>query len=1047
VFLSHSGVDTEAVRELKRRILASPDAGEAGLTVWFDKDDLEAGRGWQEQIEVAITREATAFVVYVGSRGVMNWVEREVRLGLARATGAGAIPFIPILARASSADLPPFARQHQGVVDPLNNPDECAKLMRAILGKDRTEPARIIDDPFVGLRAMTEREADRFFGRQAEVAELIEDLRHNRLVAIVADSGAGKSSLAMAGLAPAFRGGMLAEPSRRDADDQVWHVVVMRPGGDPLEGLRRGVTEAAERMGLKPNERADLRRRLALDDVSEAAYALRCDLSADRTETLLIVDQFDELLTETPATARQPFIDFLLKLVRLPSPGGFYVVLTVRVDYFNLIRPFSALYDELQANNRVLRLKRISDAGLEEAVRRPLTMAGFADESEQKALADQTRRDLGDRAGDLALAQMALWTVGRNRRAYGGSLLKAYVEVGGVSGALAQEAERIREEKLTAAEREALPGLFVRLVRLGETGGALRRIADKDEFDEPRRRLAENLATDDYGRLLMVGEGAQAERAKVEVCHEALITQWPWLQNTLNAAAADLRALERLMDRAGRWDNAAPSERDKHLATGAERELFGDLAARRDAWLSVKEREFVGASGQAFADEETAKRQGALRLRALASVLGVAVVALALLVGLAFHYANNATMREEEANEAVKAVTRAQSIASAALEETKRSQEHLLHALAESRRDQAATLTALSNASRSASPALAAKLALAAWPRKGSDSGPKLDVTLDALSAAVTELRERKILRGHDGEVFSAAFSPDGARIVTVSNDDTARVWDAATGNAIAVLSGHGRSVRNAAFSPDGARVVTVSGDNTAQVWDAAAGSAIAVLGGHVGQVSSAAFSPDGARFVTVSDDKTARVWDAATGKEIAVLRGHEGPVYSAAFSPDGARIVTAGWDRTARIWDAATGKEIAVLRGHDDWVRSATFSPDGARIVTVSNDNTARIWDAATGEAIAVLSGHGRSVRNAAFSPDGAVSSQSRMTIWPRFGTLRPALRSPSSAVMTTGSRAPPSRRTACASSRSQMITQHGFGTQRPAGRSPFSTAMTARS
>jgi hypothetical protein len=98
-----------------------------------------------------------------------------------------------------------------------------------------------------------------------------------------------------------------------------------------------------------------------------------------------------------------------------------------------------------------------------------------------------------------------------------------------------------------------LPALFVRLVRLGETGGVLRRIASKEEFDASRYALAQKLASDDYGRLLLVGEGQQAESVKIEVCHEALITQWPWLQNTLNAAAADLRALERLMDRAGRW--------------------------------------------------------------------------------------------------------------------------------------------------------------------------------------------------------------------------------------------------------------------------------------------------------------------------------------------------------------------------------------------------------------------------------------------------------------------------------------------------------------
>ena len=112
LFLSHSGADTEAARELKRRLLENPAVRDAGLTVWFDKDDLSAGSGWQEQIEVAITRQATAFAVYVGSKGVMNWVEREVRLGLMRATGDAAIPFIPILAQAAPSEavaaLPPF---------------------------------------------------------------------------------------------------------------------------------------------------------------------------------------------------------------------------------------------------------------------------------------------------------------------------------------------------------------------------------------------------------------------------------------------------------------------------------------------------------------------------------------------------------------------------------------------------------------------------------------------------------------------------------------------------------------------------------------------------------------------------------------------------------------------------------------------------------------------------------------------------------------------------------------------------------------------------
>jgi len=135
----------------------------------------------------------------------------------------------------------------------------------------------------------------------------------------------------------------------------------------------------------------------------------------------------------------------------------------------------------------------------------------------------------------------------------------------------------------------------------------------------------------------------------------------------------------------------------------------------------------------------------------------------------------------------------------------------------------------------------------------------------------------------------------------------TARIWDVETGKEIAVLHGHGSRVCCAAFSPDGARVITASWDETARLWDAATGGAIAVLRGHGGVVYGATFSPDGARVVTASEDKTARFWDAATGKAIAVLRGHKDLVWSATFSPDSARVITASNDKTARLWDVGS--------------------------------------------------------------------------------------------------------------------------------------------
>src|SRR5262249_50574084 len=142
------------------------------------------------------------------------------------------------------------------------------------------------------------------------------------------------------------------------------------------------------------------------------------------------------------------------------------------------------------------------------------------------------------------------------------------------------------------------------------------------------------------------------------------------------------------------------------------------------------------------------------------------------------------------------------------------------------------------------------------------------------------------------------------------------------------VVGGHNSWVHSVAFSPGGSRIVTASEDKTARIWDAATAREIAVLRGHEDPVYSAAFSPDGSHLVTASEDKTARIWDAATAREIAVLRGHEGRVNSAAFSPNGSRIITTSKDRTARIWDAATAKVIGVLRGHDNGVYSAAFSP-----------------------------------------------------------------------------------------------------------------------
>jgi WD40 repeat protein len=241
-------------------------------------------------------------------------------------------------------------------------------------------------------------------------------------------------------------------------------------------------------------------------------------------------------------------------------------------------------------------------------------------------------------------------------------------------------------------------------------------------------------------------------------------------------------------------------------------------------------------------------------------------------------------------------------------------------------------------------------------------------------------------LSGHSDTVISAAYSPDGSRIVSASNDKTVKIWDTATGNLIRTLSGHSDDVNSAAYSPDGSRIVSASNDKTVKIWDTATGNLIRILSGHSYWVKSAAYSPDGSRIVSISDN-TMKVWDAATGDLIRTLSGHSQPVSSATYSPDGRRIVSASEDNTVKVWDAATGNLIRTLSGHSSDVTSAVYSPDGNRIVSASGDKTVKIWDAATGNLIRTLSGHSSAVLSAAYSFDGrrivSASDDKTVRVW----------------------------------------------------------------
>ena len=334
----------------------------------------------------------------------------------------------------------------------------------------------------------------------------------------------------------------------------------------------------------------------------------------------------------------------------------------------------------------------------------------------------------------------------------------------------------------------------------------------------------------------------------VEIAHEQLATQWlhyqRWIANlsgdpehgiAADPRGDDLRLLQSLIADAARWKAAPDDEKARYHATRVDLELYQQLASRRGAWLSEVERQFVAASAEA--DEKERIDREAQQRRARWAIAGATLVIF--LVSLMFFVVALYQARQTAKREAVVLTSVAH------------------RAIADQRYETAMRIALHGLPARGDSP-----LALG-W------STPEMS-GLEAKLAGAAQLSPLfRELKGHDAPVTSAAFSADGARIVTASNDRTARVWDAGSGEMLRELKGHGGAVTSAAFSADGARIVTASGDRTARVWDAGSGEMLRELKGDGGVVSSAAFSADGARIVSASGDRAARVWDVRWGMTV----------------------------------------------------------------------------------------------------------------------------------------------------------------------------------
>jgi len=244
--------------------------------------------------------------------------------------------------------------------------------------------------------------------------------------------------------------------------------------------------------------------------------------------------------------------------------------------------------------------------------------------------------------------------------------------------------------------------------------------------------------------------------------------------------------------------------------------------------------------------------------------------------------------------------------------------------------------------------------------------------------------------RGHEGEITSLAFAPDGMTLASRSRDDTVRTWSLPLGQARMTIAGFPSDMGAVAFAPDGARLAANEASVGVVAWDAATGGGRTYYpypersepGWSCYSVSygwGVAYSPDGRYLAAGGGDGgeygVVSLWDVASGKGEDLGR-HEAPVTAVAFSPGGDVVASSDLEGTIRLWDLANRRERARLRGHGGPVYAVCYSPDGGTLVSAGGDRAVKVWDAASGRELGTFSGHRDSVLCAAFSRDGKVAA-----------------------------------------------------------------------
>jgi hypothetical protein len=558
LFLSYNRRDRTAVERLSTALK------EQGLRVFKDDWYLRPGEYWPTALERRLAG-SRAIAVAIGRFGLGAWQQREVVAALDRQhrdakAGQPPAPVIPVLLEEAS--------EHQaGLVFLLQNswveawdPRAAAIIAGAVDGKapavlydeDRPDPRSLIC-PYRGLGVFREEDAPFYVGREPDLERLLHAVDLHPLVAIVGASGSGKSSLARAGLFPVLRS-RTAKP--------LYQLVDMVPGRDPFLGLARTLLPLREperildwSKGQIDDEADSLKTRLERDGADHLidVVAQILDEEPGTNRLFLLVDQWEELYTHGPTDAAaaashgERVRHFVAMLVDAVADERFAALMTLRADFWADVLNDEKLTARLP-DDAIIHLRTLDRPALEAIIRKPAEITGLG---VPDALAEALLAECLGHPGDLPLLEFVLqqlWL--EQRRARAGALsLDAYRNVGGLDHAIVERADRVYAA-LDKHQRDAVPGVFATLVQVGDVRTDLRRRARLAELNPAGQSVARRFADE---RLMVTGRDWTSGEEFVEVAHEALLRNWPKLEDWVEARRGALTTVRQIQADTRTW--------------------------------------------------------------------------------------------------------------------------------------------------------------------------------------------------------------------------------------------------------------------------------------------------------------------------------------------------------------------------------------------------------------------------------------------------------------------------------------------------------------